>query len=230
MGKIATLLFVSPLAFSETAMAQGVLPAINVTGSRPYGSVMDFAGDIGPPSKGPTSWALANVPNSPRLQCQYTQMLRRDLKNCDFSNPPNIGVFRLHGFIPRNQPFTSGISFVPNRGVLQNGCGPASGWMKYVIPNAPFGYDFTSACNNHDVCYGSKLNKALCDNLFERDMKQICNGSGLCGEIAEKYADAVRKFGDKPYQEAVDQWYCALFGFLRGVVSKYTGASLCNIE
>lgn len=229
MKKVTTTVLLKALLSINVASAQTVLPTIHINAPSPrwdaYSS--DFVGDIGPPAKGPSVFGVAFMPVSPKLQCEFTKALKSNLKNCNFLNPPNIGEFRLDNKVGKREPFTKAVDFRPNRGALQNGCGPANGWLKHVIPNAPFGHDFTSACNNHDVCYGSRINKGNCDDLFERDMMAICGGSGICQTAARGYADAVRKFGDDPYQEAVDQWYCALFGFMRNKVGQYYGASLC---
>ncbi|MCA8101194.1 phospholipase A2 [Burkholderia contaminans] len=231
MKKIFASIFLllNALFFINVTYGQEVLPTININASRPNLNSFssDFVGDIGPPAKGPTVFGTAFMPVSPRLQCEFTRSLRQDLKNCNFANPPNIGEFRLDMKVGKKEPFTKAVFFTPNPAALQNGCGPANGWLKHVIPNAPLGYDFTNACNNHDVCYGSRWGKNSCDNAFERDMMQSCGGSGTCEAAARGYAEAVRKFGDGPYQDSVDQWFCALFGFMRNKVGQYYGASLC---
>ena len=38
------------------------------------------------------------------------------------------------------------------RAVTANGCGPADFWYSFLIPNTVGGYDFTEACNKHDMC------------------------------------------------------------------------------
>lgn len=225
------LMLINSLFFTDISFAD-VLPTININSSRTYfnSGASDFAGDIGPPAKGPSVYGVAYLPVSPRMECEFTKSLRDQLRNCNFANPPNIGVFRYKdNKIAKIDPFTKNVWLEPNRNVMQNGCGPAGGWLKHVIPNAPFGYDFTAACNNHDVCYGSRFNKGECDSIFEREMMSTCGGSGACEAAAQGYAKAVREYGAGPYQEAVDQWYCALFGFMRGKVGQYYGASLCIV-
>ncbi|WP_155638289.1 phospholipase A2 [Burkholderia cepacia] len=210
-----------------------ILPAININSSRTYfnSSSSDFAGDIGPPAKGPSVFGVAYLPVSPRMECEFTRSLRDQLKNCNFANPPYIGIFRYKdNKIAKKDPFTQNVWLEPNRNVMQNGCGPAGGWLKHVIPNSPLGYDFTQACNNHDVCYGSRINKGECDRLFRDEMYGQCGGATACREFANQYANAVEAFGAGPYQEAVDQYFCALFGWMRDKVGKYYGASLCIVK
>jgi hypothetical protein len=59
-----------------------------------------------------------------------------------------------------------------------NGCGPAQGFIRHVIPNkiGPFrNIDFTPACNNHDICYDTCNNvKSTCDRNFLNDMRAAC--------------------------------------------------------
>lgn len=59
-----------------------------------------------------------------------------------------------------------------------NGCGPAQGFSRYIIPNKVGSFrevDFTPACNNHDICYDTCLSdKATCDRQFYGDMSTAC--------------------------------------------------------
>jgi hypothetical protein len=63
--------------------------------------------------------------------------------------------------------------------------------------------DFTSACSNHDACYGNKgANKSNCDAIFYEDLKQACRtqvgGIGAdrimraCIDTALQFNDVVR--------------------------------------
>jgi len=59
-----------------------------------------------------------------------------------------------------------------------NGCGPAQGWIRHVIPNKIGPYrnvDFTPACNNHDICYDTcNTEKSTCDQNFLADLHAAC--------------------------------------------------------
>lgn len=86
-----------------------------------------------------------------------------------------------------------------------NGCGP-NGWVTNLIPNAvPAITDFTSACNNHDWCYGQHWGtpRRTCDDNFRNDMNTWCdaNATGTwtgwarhkpCLAVAWVYYNAVR--------------------------------------
>ena len=230
---LAVALPIINLTLQSNMLLAQTLPTININSSRTYfnSSSSDFAGDIGPPAKGPSVFGVAYLPVSPQMECEFTRSLRDQLTNCNFANPPHIGIFRYKdNKIAKKDPFTKNVWLEPDRNVMQNGCGPASGWLKHIIPNAPMGFDFTQACNNHDVCYGSRINKGECDRLFRDEMYRQCGGSGACKEVANQYANAVEAFGAGPYQEAVDQYFCALFGWMRGNVGRYYGASLCIVK
>lgn len=217
--RLATLLLI--LFFTSAAHTQTMLPPINVTAPGGSGVGLDFMGDIGPPAKGPTVMQQAYIPVSPKLKCDFTRSLKSDLKNCDTNNPPNIGKFYLDTQVPRNQKFTKAVTFIANVGALQNGCGPANGMVSKIIPNVPLGFNFTNACNRHDVCYGSAIRKWECDAGFERDLAGVCGGSAPCDAIASLYSNAVKQYGDDAYQAAVEQYKCALYGYMRGQISSY---------
>ena len=53
-------------------------------------------------------------------------------------------------------------------------CG--SSWHDWFVPDAPGGFDFTSACENHDRCYGKCGSvKSDCDAKFKSDMLKVCS-------------------------------------------------------
>lgn len=85
-----------------------------------------------------------------------------------------------------------------------NGCGPADGLLKYVLPDFPMGANFESGCNQHDLCYGTcGSDKDICDTQFHNSMLHACDrqfgggglGSGLahgmCTTLADDYWAAV---------------------------------------
>lgn len=57
-----------------------------------------------------------------------------------------------------------------------NGCGP-DGWKAKAVPDkVEWGaVDFTTACDNHDRCYGTwGQSQATCDDRFHSDLKAAC--------------------------------------------------------
>jgi len=55
-----------------------------------------------------------------------------------------------------------------------NGCGAKDDWKSHFIPNQPQGFDFTEACNNHDINFGTLgfgFEKA--NEQFLRDMRAV---------------------------------------------------------
>ena len=78
-----------------------------------------------------------------------------------------------------------------------NGCGPEG--FGFLIPDGPF----SSACDNHDLCYeDTGVSQAVCDARFKDDMYAICDSgsSGLsvadCKELADYYYGTVSNFGE----------------------------------
>ncbi len=79
------------------------------------------------------------------------------------------------------------------------------------VPDIPYGFDFTKACENHDACYGKCGNlKSFCDKAFLEDMYKECNKHPNyypmnvrqgCKRIALDYYMAVVAFGKDPYCE-----------------------------
>ena len=115
-----------------------------------------------------------------------------------------------------------------------NGCGPApkDAWNKFknwAIPDSALGPDFTSACDRHDICYGTcGSDKAQCDLNFLSDMRDQCEeyvdslySSGfrswfqgsyiertdrnICDKIARLYYKAVKDKGQGPFDDAQDE-------------------------
>lgn len=101
---------------------------------------------------------------------------------------------------------------------ISNGCGTGSIFESAAVTlldirgldgfsgnaNSPrAGYDFTSACNNHDICYASGSSQRSCDDAFASNLLSACSGELKCGDFAELYTGAVRVFGSKAKQNAV---------------------------
>ncbi|WP_141723380.1 hypothetical protein [Burkholderia sp. A2] len=219
--------------FKNSVFAQNILPPININASSWKGMPSDFMGDIGPPSNGPSVFAQAYIPFGPKMKCDFTRSLKMDLmnvKSCDLNNPPDIGRFSIEQQLARNQPIRAGVRLVwPNYAKLQNGCGPANGWIRHIIPNSIGGFDFTGACNAHDVCYGSGIRKGECDDKFDSDMRGICGGNGFCNSAADIYSKAVRDHGQSAWEEAQDQYKCAMYGAMRGHISQFLQYNWCQL-
>lgn len=78
-----------------------------------------------------------------------------------------------------------------------NGCGPEGYGL--LIPDGPF----TSACNNHDNCYGQgNVSQASCDQSFKKEMYRICDSKYFneslkkCKVSADYYFQIVSNFGE----------------------------------
>ena len=88
-----------------------------------------------------------------------------------------------------------------------NGCGPEGG---VNVPGRIWGADFASACNGHDVCYGTcNRKKKYCDDEFHLDLRAACAAQGWatylltnCTEIAGVYYSAVALGGGDAYAKA----------------------------
>lgn len=117
-----------------------------------------------------------------------------------------------------------------------NGCGPVSvpNWarnltsvaLNNVSPNysgdldAPFpGVSFLGACNAHDRCYATDMNRLGCDDIFNANMNNACSDSTsgnaltICTSFAATYFTAVVQFGQSAYNEAQKVQQCAAWHF-----------------
>ena len=70
-----------------------------------------------------------------------------------------------------------------------------------MVPDAPFGFDFSQPCMGHDQNYSadSTVSRATADQIFRDAMYQSCDanygGSLLCYATATVYYLGVRSFG-----------------------------------
>jgi RHS repeat-associated protein len=100
--------------------------------------------------------------------------------------------------------FFGGINFftyVQNNPVMNRDskgllCG--SGLSDLLVPDAPAGFNFSSACFDHDNCYGtcqpdgantSWGHKGRCDKQFHENLKGICRTEYDCSKECKKWAD-----------------------------------------
>lgn len=117
--------------------------------------------------------------------------------------------------------------------LTSNGCG--SGWNEKFVPDSSLlgnlyalGFDFTSACDNHDICYGTcNSGHAACDNKFLTEMRSECDsrfirlnsrsflsplsnplyvlGRIQCKATAQFYYGGVRAVGGSAFKAAQDE-------------------------
>jgi len=102
-------------------------------------------------------------------------------------------------------------------------CG--SGWTEWVVPDqglvpgTPVYFDFTSACEWHDDCYGQcGVSRASCDSGFRDIMLAWCDGAygswyqfvprAICRSLAYVYYGAVRGLGEGPFCNAQEASRC----------------------
>jgi hypothetical protein len=95
-----------------------------------------------------------------------------------------------------------------------NGCGPADGLLRYVLPDFPMGANFRTGCRNHDLCYGRcGSDKGACDNRFHSEMLTACQnkfrhgivgglGLAMCRTLAGDYWSAVVIGGQDAFASA----------------------------
>lgn len=116
-----------------------------------------------------------------------------------------------------------------------NGCG--SDYSSYVVPNHFGKADFTSSCNNHDICYSTcNSAKSMCDSKFLLDLTLACGAAyesgstmfNLCTSQASTYYGAVSEFGGGPYKDAQSSVCKCCEGPICGSTCCNKGESCCN--
>lgn len=96
-------------------------------------------------------------------------------------------------------------------------CGPEGGFITGFIPDAPFGFKFTPACNNHDSCYAKcGTSKYTCDLNFLHDMFEECKkfpmnslSRNTCFSLAHNYWKAVANGGQDAFDNAQKECECS---------------------
>jgi hypothetical protein len=87
-----------------------------------------------------------------------------------------------------------------------------------VVPDAPAGYDFTDACNWHDLCIGGHIanhTPQQCDDGFHQFMSDICyygyGNDTSCHFWSNTYYDGTNQFGECFYYgnfcHGVSTWF-----------------------
>lgn len=85
------------------------------------------------------------------------------------------------------------LCFVSGGGVF---CGPQGSWASNFIPDSPFGFDFSAACERHDTRYleGTEA-RSVIDSDFKNEMLQVADGNLVGMGLAYVYFGFVSVFG-----------------------------------
>jgi hypothetical protein len=97
---------------------------------------------------------------------------------------------------------------------IVNGCGP-SGWLSGIVPDTPFGFDFSGACDIHDYQYHfgeTEEEKMLADRLFYRNLTRCVKHQAqdkphrwVGYQFIKLYFAAVRDFGGDAFWEGKEK-------------------------
>jgi len=108
-----------------------------------------------------------------------------------------VGGVNTYGYVLNNP-----ISNTDVYGLLT--CG--SGLNEPIVPDNPFGFQFSQACNLHDNCYGTcGASKEDCDQAFCARLRSACNSRGSpggCAILSQLYCAAVVVGGGEAYEDA----------------------------
>ena len=79
-------------------------------------------------------------------------------------------------------------------------CGPAGSWLSNFIPDSPFGFNFSEACQYHDIRYTEAyLPRNQVDSLFLQDMLDVAGNNIIGMALAYAYYAAAYLFGSSSY-------------------------------
>ena len=137
-----------------------------------------------------------------------------NVKNCSINNS-NVPSFENLMEQPEHlNPYTYAVNnpilYVDPLGLA---CG--SGWTDILVPESPFGYDFTRSCEIHDSCYSTcGVKKEQCDKLFFIHMLATCfnQNNSLkkynCAYYAAIYYASVSALGGSAYDDSQSKCLC----------------------
>jgi RHS repeat-associated protein len=101
------------------------------------------------------------------------------------------------GFISRDSNLYRYVFNTPRLGTDRTGL------QCTMSPDRPFGFDFSTACQNHDSCYGTcGASKQQCDATFLQDMYAACGDNRFCRTLANTYFGAVKRAGQSFFDRA----------------------------
>jgi RHS repeat-associated protein len=186
--------------------------------------------ELGPQSSVVSNLRFPGQYYDQEIDLNYNFHRNYDPKTSRYAVPDPIGVkggINLYSYA-KNNPirFTDslGLEALPNNDwwnislppiPIYGTCG--SGWSEPLVPDNPFGFNFSDCCQKHDDCYGTcRSIKDQCDDNFERCMINACAGVGpgrplrisLCHNWAKRYASAVRNLGEVAFDKAQTNCEC----------------------
>ncbi|WP_345783019.1 RHS repeat-associated core domain-containing protein [Coraliomargarita parva] len=142
---------------------------------------------------------------------------------CYVFNAP-VNIFDVLGEAPQRDGDRRSTKRIPvlGRSKLNTSsfCGPGSGILEFVIPDRPFGFNFTPCCEAHDICYGTcnqngQTSKSACDIAFGNCMRNVVQAnssairpSALGNALAWIYEKAVSWGGCGAFKNAQSNCSC----------------------
>lgn len=109
-----------------------------------------------------------------------------------------------------DERFSNAINSVKNKfDVAIGDCG-SEVWQRILIPDSPFGFNFSDCCKEHDDCYDKqKCDREICDTEFYKCMKKVVEADKSWYKFdflgyfaADIFYAAVNKYGAKAYENA----------------------------
>lgn len=224
MNRRITLIAIALLAMFFSAHSQTItLPPVKVTAPRTDGG--DFSC---------LSSACFNAVNQESFATNQ-EFLETHERYPD--EPPALDPEKICSIMRQNRPANCNLDSPPSvpgfdPSWAANGCGtgPRANWfLDQALSqsnsstysgdiNAPFaGVSFLAACNSHDACWGSAMDRANCDVQFRSAMESACSGQSnpqpynVCMGYAGMYHGAVSTTNgsNEAYANAVRENTCA---------------------
>lgn len=149
--------------------------------------------------------------NSDADRARFCSKLKKDKpKNCTVLLWPTLNYPSAPGFDPNWSPNGCGTGAIANA--------IAGGFLNYLMGNfhtmdEPYeGISFRSACNSHDLCFGTIGSTfSGCNSAFRTDMNSACGSTYGCKIYADVYHFAVStdKFGKAAFKNSQAASQCA---------------------